>query len=107
MERNLFWLKSITGIVFIAAFGAWASKRINDGEIPWYTAAAMALPASLLWGWMARHKDVSLIYSSLVYDVVYTLSYTGCFVLLGERMTPLQWVGVTMAIVGTVMAGWK
>ena len=50
MEAFLFWLKAVIGIASIAGFGAWASKRINQGAIPWYSSVAMAIPASLLWG---------------------------------------------------------
>ena len=106
MEERHFWARAVAAIMVVSTVGAVTSRHINQGNIGWYWAMVMSLASGLVWGWMAR-KPVSLIYASVVYDVVYALTYVVCLALLGERLTLIQGVGVALAIVGMVLAGWN
>lgn len=100
-----FWLKAVLAIIATATLGAGISKGINTGIMSWYWAVVSAMVSGLTWGWIARHKDVSLVYASVVYDVLYALTYVVFLACAGEKLTAYQVAGVGLSLLGMVVAG--
>lgn len=59
-----------------------------------------------VWGWMSRHP-ISLVYASIVYDVVYAMAYVIGLTLLGDKVSYIQWIGIFVSILGVVLVGWS
>lgn len=104
MSKQAFWFRAVLGVVGVSILGAALSKKVAQGTLPWYATVLLGPLAGLVWGWMASQKDVSLVYASIVYDVATTLTYVVYFSVLGERLTPLQWLGVVLSVFGTALA---
>lgn len=85
-----------------ALIGGVVSRQVKDGSLPWWAALLPALLSGLVWAWMCK-QPVSLAWSSLVYDVVATLTYTAVFVATGDRLSPMQWGGLGLAVLGLVL----
>lgn len=102
----LLWFKIIFLIVGSATIGALISKGINSGNIPWYWAVSTSILSGLTWGWMAKNKDISLVYASVLYDVLYAITYVIFLAVAGEKITTMQAIGVGISILGVAIAGW-
>jgi hypothetical protein len=59
---------------------------------------------TLVWVWVSRISK-NLLLDNILYDIIMSLSYTGTFILLkyGESFTPLNWVGIALAVIGLVL----
>lgn len=102
----MFWPYAILAIVTTALAGAAISKAINLGALPWYAAVAGSVLSGLAWGFIAKNKQVSLVYASVLYDVLYALTYVLFLAATGEKLTPYQVAGVSLSILGIAVAGW-
>lgn len=102
----MLWFKLVFIVVGSAAIGAAVSKAINVGSIAWYWAVATSVLAGLAWGWIAKNKDISLVYASVLYDVLYAITYVVFLAYAGEKITTMQAVGVGISILGVAIAGW-
>ena len=100
------WLKLIFLVVGSATAGAIVSKAINEGTISWYWAVSTSVLSGLSWGWIAKNKDISLVYASVLYDVLYAITYVVFLAYAGEKITTMQAVGVGISILGVAIAGW-
>lgn len=61
-----------------------------------------SLASGLLWGLTSR-TSTNLSLLPAVFDVLYTASYVAAFVLLGDRLTPLQVTGFLVSLTGVAM----
>lgn len=102
----LFWSKLIFLVVGSATAGAIISKAINAGSIAWYWAVSTSILSGLAWGWIAKNKDISLVYASVLYDVLYAITYVVFLAYAGEKITTMQAVGIGISILGVAIAGW-
>lgn len=102
--KALFIAWSSLAIIAASAIGGVLSRQIDKGEWPWWTAIFSAALSGMVWGLMCRYTQ-SLVLASLLYDVVATLTYTAVFLVGGERLTPIQSVGVVLALIGVGMVG--
>ncbi len=102
----LMWLKFVGLVVGSATIGAFISKAINAGAISWYWAVSTSVLSGLTWGWIAKNKDVSLVYASVLYDVLYAITYVVFLAIAGEKITTWQAIGIGMSIAGVAIAGW-
>jgi drug/metabolite transporter (DMT)-like permease len=102
----LFWIQSLIYILLISILGARISKEINVGNIPWYSSILTSILSGLVWGWMVS-KSKSIIYTSLFYDVVVTVTYIGVLTFLGEQLKPIQIIGIIFGLIGIILLGLK
>lgn len=54
---------------------------------------------------MARQK-VNLVHASVLYDVTMASTYVVSLWMLGEPVTPLQVLGIALAVAGVGIMGW-
>ena len=101
-----FELGAALGVLAIAGvLCAKVSKLVrNHAANPAWLLVTTVL-SSLVWMWMAKRGQMSLAYASVIYDVIYAATYFLALVYLGERPALLQWFGITLAVVGVVLAG--
>jgi len=52
-------------------------------------------------------KSKSIIYTSLFYDVVVTVTYIGVLTFLGEQLKPIQIIGIIFGLIGIILLGLK
>lgn len=101
-----FVLLSALAVAVSASIGGYLSQRIDAGTLPWWSAILSAVLSGAVWGLMCLHAQ-SLVFASLLYDVVATLTYTVIFLLNGDRLSPVQAVGAVMALIGIALVGAK
>lgn len=97
------WLAFSVSLVLIGLLGALLSKKINSGDLPWYIAILPSVVSGGVWGVFVRHKGINLSYASALFDVVYTASYVLGFILLGDRLTPVQFLGFLISSFGIAL----
>lgn len=88
-------------IPLLAGFGAyvniWARGNDKYGIV---ALVFMSLIVTIPWILLVKHSTFSLSVVSVLFDVVYSLSYFVAFYLLGESATGYQWFGVFLSLVG-------
>ena len=102
--EEMFWLKSIAAITLIGIVNSWVSKAINLGGAGWYAMIPVAMASGAIWGWMSKHST-SLAFASTLYDIVYAIAYILGLVLLGDKITVIQLLGIFISIVGIIVMG--
>lgn len=95
-------LKLVGILVCTGIFGAYLSKRINQGSLPIWWTIIPSLITGFTWGNMVK-KHNNLSYLSALFDVVYTAAYVLGFVILGDRLTPMQIVGFIISMIGVAL----
>ena len=98
----MFIIKSILGIFIAGVFGAIVSKQINLGNLPWWSTVVSATLSGLVWGWMVSQKK-NLVYTSVLYDALMAITYILVLIFLGEKLTLIQFLAITLAIVGIIL----
>ena len=91
-------------LVLNGVVGAWITQRVTEGLMPWWstvvTAVVTAVVTGLLWGWGSPMFVGKLSVASVVFDVVYGFSFVMGFVMMGEKMSMLQFAGVLVSFLG-------
>ena len=92
-------------LIFTSAIGAYCAKLSNTG-VPYGSLYVFlsSMLGVLLWVWASRISK-NLLFDSILYDIVMSVSFVGSFVLLkyGETFTLLNWVGLVCAVIGLVL----
>jgi hypothetical protein len=97
-----FWIK-ISLFIFINSFiGAYLSKLIKDQTIPWYCTVITGAISGLIWGYMTT-SNKNMIYLSVVFDVLTALTYISVFLILGDKLTEVQIIGIIMSVLGIAL----
>ena len=104
--KAAFALYASLAVAVSSSIGGYLSHLIDRGAWPWWTAILSAILSGAVWGLMCRHTD-SLVFASLLYDVVATLTYTAVFLAGGERLSLPPIVGVLLALGGVALVGMK
>ena len=93
------------GLVGVGVVGAWMTHRVVDGEMPWWVTGLVAMMSGCIWGWVSPAFRGQLTLGSVGFDVVYGGSYVLGFLLMGERLSGLGWLGVGVSFLGIVLMG--
>ena len=99
---DMFFLKSILGVMFVGSIGAVLSKHINLGNLPWWMGIVPSGLGGLVWGWMLSQRR-SVIMSSTLYDVTMTVTYVTILSFMGESISFVKLAGVAMAVFGIIL----
>lgn len=83
-------------------FGAWTSRRIRAGGPIWLMYAS-GFCTTTIWFLQAKYSRFSLLYASILFDVVYTASWYLGAVYYGEHVTPFQLAAIGLMIVSLIM----
>lgn len=99
---NYLWLPIL---ILSSALGAYCAKLSNSGT-PYGSVYVffVSMIGVILWVWASRISK-NLLFDSILYDVVMSLSFAISFILLkyGETFTMFNWMGVALAIIGLIM----
>lgn len=98
----MFFLKAMLGILIAGIFGANVAKQIHDGNLPWWTAIFSSTLGGVVWGWMVSQKK-TLFFTSTLYNVLMGTTYIIALLFLGERLTLIQFWGITLTLVGIIL----
>lgn len=63
----------------------------------------LSIPTTFAWSIIVRNGKLPLSAASGIYDTIVTVSYVLIFVAFGETMTAIQWVGISLAIIGIIL----
>ena len=99
-------MRVVMGLVVLVmngVVGAWITQRVTEGLLPWWSTVLTAVVTGLLWGWGSPMFVGKLSVASVVFDVVYGFSFVMGFVMMGERMSGLQFIGVLVSFLGIGM----
>jgi drug/metabolite transporter (DMT)-like permease len=86
----------------LGILGAFVTKKVQGGSLPIWTTVGPSITSGLLWGYIARRSE-SLSLMSVLFDVIYTAAFVTGFVILGDRLTPLQIAGFFVSLFGVAM----
>jgi len=82
--------------------GALITKKVQCGLLPVWAPIGPSIVSGLLWGYIAKNSQ-NLSLMSVLVDVIYTAAFVIGFVILGDRLTPLQVAGFVVSLLGVAM----
>lgn len=90
---------------FISAAGAYFSKqiKITQNNIYLLVIPIFSIITGLLWALISKYTKMSLSTATIIFDTILSSSYFFTFLALGESITPIQGVGVAMAITALIL----
>jgi drug/metabolite transporter (DMT)-like permease len=91
-----------TTLFLIGIIGAFITKKVQASEMPVWAPVIPSIASGFLWGMIAkRSQNLSLM--SVFVDVLYTAAFVIGFMILGDRLTPLQIAGFLVSLIGVAM----
>jgi drug/metabolite transporter (DMT)-like permease len=89
---------SILTFIFIAAiFGGMASNAFANGRGFAWLVILVSFVTVLLWLALVRQKQ--LLSLSALYDLVFCGGYFVGLIIVGQKATPMQWIGIVLAVI--------
>lgn len=90
---------------FLGVAGAWVSRRIKlvGGMWPVISMLSVSLLSSAAWILISRYTKMSLAIATKMFDTIIGLAYFFAFIAMGEHVTPLQGLGVALAMIGVIL----
>jgi len=87
----------------LAYLGAKTSQKIKVSNR--YIVVPPLVSFAVGWAWIffAKYTKSSLAVAQVSFDTTYVLCYFFAFLILGESVTTLQYIGVALAITGIVL----
>jgi drug/metabolite transporter (DMT)-like permease len=98
--KNL--IASYFSLFCIGVFGAFITKKVQAGTLPIWAPIGPSIVSGVLWGYISRQSQ-NLSLMSVLVDVIYTAAFVVGFILLGDRLTPLQIAGFIVSLLGVAM----
>jgi|694.fasta_scaffold113997_4 drug/metabolite transporter (DMT)-like permease len=86
----------------IGIVGAFITKKVQASELPIWVPIFPSIASGFLWGWIAKRSE-NLSLMSVLVDVLYTAAFVIGFMILGDRLTPLQIAGFLVSLIGVAM----
>lgn len=72
--------------------------KVRRDNWPVWTPMVASILNMFVWAYVLKHSKMPLVNLSALYDVVGALAYFVGFVIFGETISPIQWVGIFMMI---------
>ena len=69
----------------------------------WVWLGIVALIASLIW-WLSALREIPLSVASNLSGVVHVLVPLGCWLMLGEMISPKRWIGISLVVAGVLVS---
>ena len=69
----------------------------------WVWLGIVALIASLVW-WLSALRNIPLSVASNLSGVVHVLVPLGCWLMLGETISPKRWIGILLVVAGVLVS---
>ena len=89
-------------LIIASAACGYASHLISLNKLNTLWAIPFSMIIGYLWGRMVK-LGYQLSYISILYDVITSITYLLTFYMLGDRLKPMQILGVVIAIAGVVI----
>jgi drug/metabolite transporter (DMT)-like permease len=86
--------------MLICLGGAWVCIQVRSNHLPALATAASGISTMLVWMLLVRYTRMSLVVASAWYDVATALGYFVGFACFGEQLSPMQWLGVVLLMIG-------
>lgn len=99
MSQYLIW---VPALILLTMLWAVIGKHVNENpSSSLFYFLFLAIP---VWGFVCKYTK-NLLFDSILYDGIMTIVYAGTFILLGagNNLTPLQWVGCLISILGLLL----
>ncbi len=88
-------------LIFVAgSFGAYANFLVRKGVIGGWLSILSTFISAILWLGMVKYAKGTIINSSMIYDVAMSTSYIIVLLFLGERMSFVQYIGLSISFIG-------
>jgi drug/metabolite transporter (DMT)-like permease len=89
----------------LAVIGAICSKKIkyNGGAWPIVSMLGLSFLSATSWILISKYTKMSLAVATIVFDIIYGISYFIAFLILGEQITLIQGIGVGLALAGMAL----
>lgn len=91
-----------TALFTTGVIGAFVTKKVQSGSLPIWAPIGPSIVSGILWGYISRRSQ-NLSLMSVLVDVIYTAAFVTGFIILGDRLTPLQIAGFIVSLIGVAM----
>lgn len=89
---------------FLAVLGAWFSKQLKSGRNGFFFLLPLnAVLTGTTWATIAKTTKMPLSVATVIFDIIYSLTYFAAFVAMGEACTLRQGIGVGFALIALVL----
>lgn len=102
----MFWIYFTIAVVFdtLSAFFAKKFSLTDNPHFLWAVVFSFLI-MGLAWAQMIQFKSITI--ANILWIGVIAVSMTAMGVLLfDEKISPLQWAGITIVLIGVVMINW-
>jgi len=82
----------------ICAISAWVTLSVRSKTLPSWSTLFSSVVSMMIWSLAVKRSTLSLVQLSALFDVVGCLAYFTGYVLCGESVTSIQWVGIFLMI---------
>jgi len=93
----------VSVLILLSIGGANVSLKIRSGALPMWTQYAFTVGLALVWSYMVKSTQWSLLFSSALYDIVVSSTWLLIFAVQGDPMTLKQKIGFILALVGVIL----
>lgn len=88
------------GLVLDGILGAWISTKIRAQSFIVWTALLSGNLSLFVWMYLARFSKMTLPVASVLFDIVYNISWIFALVYFGTKVTSTQMIGILLTILG-------
>ena len=71
---------------------------VRKGALPGWATFATSIVSMIIWSLAVRKSKMPLVELSALFDVVGALAYFVGFALFGEKITLIQWTGISLLV---------
>ena len=95
----------IAAIIYavICVLSSFVAVEVRKANIPAWCTIFTSSAGMAVWSYVTKNSNLPLVKLSALYDVVGALAYFFGFVLYGEQISPIQWVGISLLILAIYM----
>jgi len=90
-------------ILCSAIIGAIVSKQAKLNNISYAYVVLASIFPGIIWTLMIKKTNSSLAMIGVLFDVIYALGYFLTFIILGEKINNIQFLGAIFAIIGIIL----
>lgn len=83
---------------FICVASSFVAVEVRKESLPaWFSIITSTL-GMFVWAYVVRHSALGLVKLSALYDILGALAYFAGFVIYGENISNIQWVGISLMV---------
>ena len=91
-----FYIAFAYGIICISS--SFVIMGVKKGNLPGWSTFVTSIVSMVIWSMAVRKSKLPMVELSALFDVVGALAYFIGFALYGEKISPIQWTGISLLV---------